>query len=80
MKATLGICILLLAFGAMAQEEDSLVYYQAAAFQIIGKGFPGTESIYDRLPEHLKDTIRPVLWNLSKNSAGIAIRFCSNAG
>lgn len=61
-----------------AQNQDSLAYYDASKFEIIGKGFSNTESPYDRLPAFLKDTLRPALWELSKNSAGIAVRFCSN--
>ncbi|MCH5247597.1 MAG: SGNH/GDSL hydrolase family protein [Muribaculaceae bacterium] len=33
------------------------------------------ESPYDRLPMALKDSIRTDLWNLGKNSAGVAVRF-----
>lgn len=62
-----------------AQNQDNLVYYNATDFEIIGKGFDNTETPYDRLPGYLKDTIRPVLWKLSKNSAGMAIRFRSNS-
>lgn len=73
-------CILIIcnAFLMMAQNEDSLIYYNASNFEIIGKGFSNTEAPYDRLPEQLRDTLRPALWKLSKNSAGIAIRFRSN--
>lgn len=77
-KLFLKIFFVLFTFITNAQDHDSLVYYNADNFQIIGKGFQDTESLYDRLPKHLKNQIRPVLWNLSKNSAGIAIRFCSN--
>ena len=61
-----------------AQSQDSLIYYNAGNFEIIGKGFSGTEMLYDRLPGYLKDTLRSALWKLSKNSSGIAVRFCSN--
>jgi len=77
-KIFLKIFFVLFTFITNAQDQDSLVYYNADNFQIIGKGFQDTESLYDRLPKHLKNQIRPDLWNLSKNSAGIAIRFCSN--
>lgn len=77
-KVFFEILMVLIVLITHAQEHDSLVYYNAGDFQIIGKGFSVTEPLYDRLPSCLKDSIRPVLWKLSKNSSGIAIRFCSN--
>ena len=41
--------------------------------------FEDLESTYDRLPINLKEKVRTPLWNLSKNSAGLSIRFRSNA-
>lgn len=37
------------------------------------------ESPYDRLPTRMKDAVREPLWNLSKHSAGLMIRFKSNS-
>jgi len=37
------------------------------------------ESKYDRLPKKAKTKVRTPLWNLSKHSAGLSIRFNSNA-
>ena len=34
---------------------------------------------YVRLPDRAKDKIRPAVWNLSRNSAGLSIHFYSNA-
>ena len=36
------------------------------------------ESRYDRLPLSLKNVVREPVWNLSKSSAGMSIRFLSN--
>ncbi|MCW3117399.1 MAG: lipolytic protein family [Chitinophagaceae bacterium] len=36
-------------------------------------------SFYDRLPARAEQTVRPDVWNLSKNSAGLYIKFNSNA-
>ncbi len=79
MKKLNLLVIFLFAVSLMnAQTEKALSYHNALEFKIIGKGFTKTEAPYDRLPFRLKDTMRTVLWNLSKNSAGIAIRFRSN--
>ncbi len=34
---------------------------------------------YVRLPDRAKDKVRPAVWNLSRNSAGLSIHFYSNA-
>lgn len=37
------------------------------------------ENHYDRLPLFMKEKVRPVVWSLSKQSAGLSIRFKSNS-
>ncbi|WP_298861205.1 SGNH/GDSL hydrolase family protein [uncultured Gimesia sp.] len=44
-----------------------------------GKGWTETESFYDRLPKKAKGVVRPPVWSLSKHSAGMAVRFVTNA-
>jgi len=78
-RAILIILIVFYVLNILAQDQDTLIYYDADEFEIIGKGFSDTETPYVRLPEHLKDTLRPVLWKLGKHSSGLAIRFCSNS-
>jgi len=55
---------------------SSIVYYNASEFEVIGK-LPDTNG-YSRLPEAAKTNVRVPVWNLSKNTAGISIRFTSN--
>ncbi len=46
-----------------------------------GQAWPGeTESFYDRLPVRMKEQVRKPVWNLSKDAAGLMIRFRSDAG
>lgn len=60
-----------------AAPKPELVYHDAMEFPVIDKYH--NEPNYNRLPEKFKATVRPVIWSLSLNSAGIAIRFRSNA-
>jgi lysophospholipase L1-like esterase len=54
-----------------AQDKESVVG---------GQGWhTGIQSFYDRLPEKVKDAVRKPVWGLSKNSAGLNIRFKSDA-
>ncbi len=82
------ICLLLLCFisaSAISQEsaakKDNTIYYGKESFLIEGTGVAESEkeSPYDRLPASYKDKVRKEVWGLSKNSAGISIRFNTNS-
>lgn len=60
-------------------EIDSLKYYDASQFPLLGKVFESSSPRYSRLPDSLESKVRPALWNLGQNSAGLAIRFISNS-
>lgn len=69
---------------AAAQEslEAEIVYTDASAFPLFGKAYEGTSadiSRYQRLPQSLEGISRPPLWKLGLNSAGLFIRFRSDA-
>ena len=69
-------CLLL----ASALLNSQTVYYEASEFPLIGKITTETETRYERLPAYLKDNVsRPAIWNLGKNTSGLAIRFNSNS-
>ena len=45
-----------------------------------GQGWPGeVKDYYDRLPGRAEKTVRKEVWDLSKNSAGLFLKFRSNA-
>ena len=69
------IFMLLLSLTAKAQT----VYYDASAFPLLGKLSEATETRYERLPANLKGVSRQPIWDLGKNTAGLAIRFCSDS-
>ena len=69
--------IVALMFSLMAQSQT--VYHDASAFPLLGKISDATETRYERLPAHLKDVSRAPVWYLGKNTAGLAIRFCSDS-
>ncbi len=55
-----------------------VVYHDASEFPLLGKATT-SGSRYERFPDSLERISRPVLWRLSRNSAGLAIRFRSNS-
>ncbi len=67
--------LLLAAIVANAQ----IVYHDAAIFPLLGKATESTLTRYERLPDSLQNISRKPLWDLGRNSAGLAVRFRSNS-
>jgi lysophospholipase L1-like esterase len=44
-----------------------------------GKGWADTKARFDRFPRRAESTVRPPVWSLSQNSAGLAARFVTDA-
>ena len=60
-------------------DSTGIVWYDAKLLGVEGKGWTDTESYYDRLPLKAKDTLRLPVWNLSHCSAGMQVRFATDA-
>ncbi|MEZ4995569.1 MAG: SGNH/GDSL hydrolase family protein, partial [Saprospiraceae bacterium] len=77
----LSLCCLL-SISAHAQTQ-TIQWWNPAEHEfpvIEGQGWTeGIESFYDRLPAKAKGVVRDPVWNLSKHTAGMMIRFRSNA-
>ena len=59
--------------------SGQIVYHDASSLSLLGKATDCTETRYERLPDSLKHITRPPVWDLGKNTAGLAIRFRSNS-
>lgn len=59
--------------------DGSTLWYSARLLTIEGQGWSDTKSDYDRLPSRAEGVVRPAVWNLSRHSAGIAVRFTTDA-
>jgi hypothetical protein len=55
------------------------LWYDGKLLLLEGKGGQNTESCYDRLPATAKDKVRAPIWNLSHDSAGMCLRFLTEA-
>ena len=64
---------------ALIDANDGTLWYDCKLLQIDGKGWTNTESFYDRLPAKARNTAPPNVWRLSHNSAGICVRFKTDA-
>lgn len=68
---------------ALAEEtttqSDEVIWYDGRLLTLEGRGWTDTESYYDRLPAKAKNIVREAVWNLGHHSAGMRIRFTSDA-
>ncbi len=61
--------------------SEDINYFGKDFFRLEGTLIPDSlkENRYDRLPISYKEIVREPVWNLSKSSAGMSIRFLSNS-
>ena len=59
--------------------EGKIVWYDAKHLAVEGKGWLDTESLYDRLPLEAKGRVSTAVWGLSRCSAGLYVRFATDA-
>ena len=71
--------ILLMGLLLAAVADAQTVYHDASAFPLLGKATESTLTRYERLPDSLQNISRKPLWDLGRNSAGLAVRFRSNS-
>ncbi len=67
------------ASGQGTNQARGLHWYDGRSLTVEGKGWPETKEFYDRLPARAEKIVRPAVWSLSQDSAGIAIRFVTDA-
>jgi len=58
---------------------DSLYWYDIRLLGVEGRGWTDTRSFYDRLPAKAEGMVRKPVWNLSHDSAGMCVRFVTDA-
>lgn len=60
---------------------DNLVWYDIKLLGVEGRGWNETQTktYYDRLPGKAEGVVRPPVWSLSQDSAGMLVRFRTNA-
>jgi lysophospholipase L1-like esterase len=62
-------------------EENGIVWYDATLLTMEGQGWTGDDlkAPFDRLPAKAEGKVRDAVWGLSRHSAGISVRFTSDA-
>ena len=65
---------------ALRAAEPVFIYTDATTLPVFGKVCEDTYEPFSRLPGRLEKVSRPPVWSLGRNSAGIFVRFASDAG
>jgi hypothetical protein len=63
----------------VADPDGKTVWYDCKLLRVEGKGWENTESFWDRLPGKAKGSVTESVWGLSHHSAGICVRFTTDA-
>ena len=58
---------------------SDIVWSDADQYTVEGRAFEERSSTWDRLPSRAEGVVREPVWNLSRHSAGIAIRFVTDS-
>ena len=66
-------------FAQESPAEPKIVWYDVREWGVEGKGWSDTEKYFDRFPARAKETLRPAVWGLSRHSAGMMVRFRTDA-
>lgn len=62
-----------------ATEANGVMYYDIRPLGVEGKAFEDTKAPFDRLPGRAEGVVRAPVWSLSRDSAGMAVRFVTDA-
>jgi hypothetical protein len=75
------VCFFVFPFFISAQTitETNLKWHDVRNLTVEGKGWAETANFYDRLPAKAEKSVRPEVWKLAQNSAGISVRFITDA-
>ncbi|MFC1509981.1 SGNH/GDSL hydrolase family protein, partial [Candidatus Omnitrophota bacterium] len=64
---------------AVKDTSGTILWYDIDRLGIEGRGWSETATLYDRLPSKAEGVVREPVWNLSKHSAGMCVRFVTDA-
>jgi lysophospholipase L1-like esterase len=64
---------------ARKDEAAKIDWYDAREIGLEGQAFSDVKAPYDRLPARAEGKVRDAVWNLSRHSAGLCVRFRTNS-
>ena len=63
----------------MNKQNPTIVWYNVESWGIEGKGWHDTARYFDRLPARAEERVREPVWDLSRHTAGMCVRFVTDA-
>lgn len=73
------VAVVLTGAASAQQPEADIAWHEATDFVLEGQGWTGVQRPYHRLPYKAHDVVRQPVWDLSVHSAGLAVRFTTDA-
>jgi len=67
------------ASGQATNQAGGLQWFDARTLTVEGKGWPETKHFYDRWPARAEGKVRGAVWSLGEDSAGLSVRFVTDA-
>jgi lysophospholipase L1-like esterase len=64
---------------APIRADGTNLWFDIRQFGVEGRGWNDTKDFYDRLPAKAEGVVRKPVWDLSRNSAGMCVRFVTDA-
>jgi hypothetical protein len=64
---------------AKPDEKGNLLWYDVRPLGLEGQGWADVKAPFDRLPAKAEKVVRPPVWGLSRQSAGLCVRFLTDA-
>lgn len=64
---------------ATKTDGDATLWYDVKLLGVEGQGWSDTAAPFDRFPARAESLVRPEVWSLSRNSAGLCVRFMTDA-
>ena len=64
---------------AASESADSMAWHEPSQWGIEGRGWTNVQRYYDRLPSKAEGVVREQVWGLSRHSAGMSVRFRTDA-
>ena len=81
-----GVFSVMLGFSKLAAsaawataENDGTAWHDVREWGVEGRGWKETTRYFDRLPAKAQALVRPAVWNLSRHSAGMCVRFATDS-
>ena len=59
--------------------EEGIAWVEASDLYVEGRGWEDTDRFWNRLPSHAEGVVPGPVWDLSRHTAGMAVRFASDA-